>query len=159
MAKKLNVGLFSFTGCEGCMITFLEILNNKLDEWKDRINFKHAKLLQEKNEIKDLDVAFVEGAISTKKEEEKLKEIRKNTKYLVSIGSCAISGSPSNNRNFFNEEQINRIKPILEKHDLFLKVFPVSKFVKVDKEINGCPVLEQPFIETIENYFKEFGVE
>ncbi len=158
-AKRLNVGLFSFTGCEGCMITFIEILNDKLSEWEGKINFKYAKLLQENNTMDGFDVVFIEGAISSKEEENRIKEIRKKTKYLVSVGSCAISGAPSNHRNFFTEEQLKRIDPILKRNDLFLKVFPISKFVKVDKEINGCPMIDNIFIETLEEYFKEFGVD
>src|SRR3989344_9575723 len=91
--RKLNVGIFSFTGDEGCVIVFTEILNYKIAEWKGLINFKSARVLQSKNEIEDIDVAFVEGAISTYKEEEKLKEIRAKSRKVVAIGTCAIDGA------------------------------------------------------------------
>ena len=66
-----------------------------------------------------------------------------------------MSGAPSNNRNNFTEEQMKRIQPILEKHDLFKKVFPISKFVKVDKTIPGCPVIEEMFLKEIDKIVKK----
>ena len=44
------------------------------------------------NSIEDLDVAFVEGAISSPSQEKELQKIRDNCKYLVTIGACACTG-------------------------------------------------------------------
>jgi coenzyme F420-reducing hydrogenase gamma subunit len=156
--KKLKVGLFSFTCDEGCSIVFLEILNKKFFEWKDVLEFKHCRILQSKSEIKDLDVAFIEGAISTYREVEKLNEIRNNTKKLVAIGSCAIAGAPSNIRNFLDKEKTEEIKPILEKFGHREKVSSVSELVTVDESVPGCPMEETKFVEIMEKYIKEFGV-
>ncbi|MCS7106133.1 MAG: hypothetical protein NZ942_02365 [Candidatus Aenigmarchaeota archaeon] len=158
MKKKVNVGVFSFTCDEGCSITFLEILNKKFFEWKDFIEFKHFRLIQSKSEVKNLDIAFVEGAISTKEEIKKIKKIRKVSKKLILIGSCAISGSPSNLRNFFDKERKKEIQPILKKFGHEKKVLAVKDVVKADKEIPGCPIDENKFIEVMEKTLKEFGV-
>ena len=99
---KLNVGVFSFTGDEGCVITFLEILNYKLDSWNGRVNFQHVRVMKKMNALDGLDVAFIEGAISNRKELEKLVEIRQKAKKVVAIGTCAINCAPSNHRNFFD---------------------------------------------------------
>ena len=148
--KKLRIGIFSFTCDEGCSISFLEILNKKFFEWKDFIDFKHFRLLQSKSEIKNLDFAFVEGAISNKGEVKKIKEIRKNAKNLILIGNCAISGSPSNSRNFFDEERKKEIEPIIRKFGHLKKVLSVKDVVKVDGEIPGCPLEEDKFVRFFE---------
>ncbi|MEM4363860.1 MAG: hypothetical protein QXS90_01125, partial [Candidatus Diapherotrites archaeon] len=83
MGKKLRVGIFSFTGDEGCVITFVEILNYKLKDWKDKVDFVYARILKANNTMNDLDVAFVEGAISNSKELKLLQEIRDKTKKVV----------------------------------------------------------------------------
>lgn len=155
MKKKLKVGLFSFTCDEGCSITFLEILNQKFFEWKDLIEFKHFRLIQSKSEVKNLDIALVEGAISTKEELKKIKEIRKNSKKLVLLGSCAISGSPSNLRNFFDEERKKEIKDIIKKFGHREKVLAVKEVVKADEEIPGCPMQEEKFVELMEKLLRE----
>lgn len=153
---KVKVGFFSFTCDEGCTITFLEILNRKFQEWKDKIEIKHMRILQKRSEIKDLDVAFVEGAISTKKELEKIKEIRKNAKILVALGNCAISGFPSNQRNFFDEERKNEIKEILKKFGHLDKVLSIKEVVNVDYEVPGCPMVEDKFIKIVEEIIRRF---
>jgi len=156
--KKLRVGIFSFTGDEGCVITFLEILNIYFFKWKDIIEFKYARVLQSKNEVKDIDVSFVEGAISSPREEKSIKKIRKNSKRVVAIGSCAIDGSPSNHRNFFDAARKKEIMPIIKKFNLNKRVEPLNKFIKVDTIVPGCPMMEGKFIEVLNKYFKEFGI-
>jgi len=156
---KLNVGVFSFTGDEGCVITFLEILNYKLDSWNGRVNFQHVRVMKKMNALDGLDVAFIEGAISNRKELEKLVEIRQKAKKVVAIGTCAINGAPSNHRNFFDEEKRKEILPVLERFHHLPSVEPIGKYVKVDAEVPGCPIIEEKFVEIMENYIKEFGVE
>jgi len=157
-SRKLKVGIFSFTGDEGCVIVFTEILNDYLAKWKDLVEFRFARALQKKNSIRGIDVAFVEGAMSSKREVKRLREVRKNSKRIVAIGSCAISGSPSNHRNFFDKKRLKEIRPILNKFDLFEKVEPIKKFVKVDGEVPGCPMNEDAFIKAMEKYLGEFKI-
>jgi sulfhydrogenase subunit delta len=155
---KLKVGLFSFTSDEGCSMIFLELMNNHFSDWEKMIDFRYFKLLKEKNDLRNLDVAFVEGAISTFKEEEKLKEIRKNSKNLVAIGSCAVNGSPSNQRNFFSEDTKNEIRFVLDNFGHRDKVSALNEIVKVDDNVPGCPMDEDKFLEVLNKYLKEFKV-
>jgi coenzyme F420-reducing hydrogenase gamma subunit len=156
--KKLKVAFFSLTCDEGCSINFLELLNSKYKDWKDFIEFKAFRLLQSKEDISDIDVAFVEGAVSTDKEKRRLETIRNASKKLVAVGSCAISGSPSNARNFFDSETVEEIKPVLEKFGHIDKVLAVKDVVNVDEEVPGCPMLENKMVEIVEKYLKDFGV-
>jgi coenzyme F420-reducing hydrogenase gamma subunit len=155
---KLKVGLFSFTSDEGCSMIFLELMNTHISEWEKLIDFKYIKLLKSKNELKDLDVAFVEGAISTFKEEKRIKEVRKKSKKLVAIGSCAVNGSPSNLRNFFSEDTKAEIKMVLDNFGHREKVSPINEIVAVDDYVPGCPMEEDKFLEVLNKYLKEFKV-
>lgn len=154
---KLKVGLFSFTSDEGCSMIFLELMNNHFFDWEKIIDFKYFKLLKSKNELKNLDVAFVEGAISTFKEEKKLKEIRKKSKKLVAIGSCAVDGSPSNQRNFFSEDKKEEIELVLDEFGHRDKVSALNEIVKVDDNVPGCPMDEDKFLEVLNKYLKWFN--
>ncbi len=156
--KKLRIGWFTFTCSEDSSIVLLELMNEHFSEWEKRIEFAHIKMLKSKNEIGNLDVAFIEGAVSGKKEAERLKKIRKNAKRLVAVGACAITGLPAGQRNSFSKEQVNKIKPFLKLHDLNENVEPVKKFVNVDAEVPGCPMDEKTFLALLEKYFDEFGV-
>lgn len=152
--EKLKLGIFSFTCCEGCVVSFLEVLNSKFFEYKDKIEIVFCRALRPVKKIKEMDITFVEGAISTKSEINKLKEIRKNTKKLVAIGSGAINGWPSNLRNDFNIEKQKEIEPMIKKLKQIKKILPAKEVVKFDDEIPGCPVEEEMFIKKIKEYLK-----
>lgn len=151
MAKKLKIGWFSFTCCEDSTIIFTELLNTYYQQWRPKIEFVHGRIFKKDDgkEIKEMDVAFVEGAVSSKSQEEKLKKIRQKAKLLIAVGSCAVLGSPSNQRNFFNQEKLEEIKPILSKFKYKEKVAKVSDVVAVDKIIPGCPMDEEKFLQLI----------
>jgi coenzyme F420-reducing hydrogenase gamma subunit len=153
--KKLKVAFFSLTCDEGCSINFLELLNKKYEEWKDFLEFKAFRLIQKKENLKDIDLAFVEGVVSSEKEKKLLKKIRKVSKKVVALGSCAISGSPSNMRNFFDKETLEEIRPILLKFGHLEKALSVKDVIKVDEEVHGCPMLEEEAIKVVEKYLKE----
>ncbi|MFH1978332.1 MAG: hypothetical protein ABIJ92_03335 [Candidatus Aenigmatarchaeota archaeon] len=156
--KKLKIGIFSFTGDEGCVITLIEVLNDYFFKWKDYLDIKYARVLQKNNTLEDIDVSIIEGAISSKREEKKIKEIRKNSKRIIAFGSCAISGTPSNHRNFFDKEKLEEIDFIVKRFKLNKKVEPLNKFIKVDVEVPGCPIIEKIFIDQMYKYFEEFGI-
>ena len=93
--KRLVVGWSSFTCCEDSTILFTELLNDHLEEWKKVMEFRHMKVLRTSNSLAGLDVAFIEGAISSESQAKEVQRIRENTKYVVVIGACACTGQPS----------------------------------------------------------------
>jgi len=135
------------------MMVFLELLN-KHYEWLDKLDIMHCKTLKRDDKMKRMDVAFVEGAISSKEEEKELKEIRDNSRYLVAIGSCAVDGSPSNQRNLFDSKTKQEINFLVKKFKLNDKILPVKSFVAVDDIVTGCPMAEENFIRVLEKYMR-----
>lgn len=154
MDHKIKVGWFSFTCCEDSTILFTEILNTHYKEWLPKIDFVHARIFQKDDtaEMKEMDLAFVEGAISSDAQESKLKRIREKAKKLIAVGSCAVLGAPANQRNFFNRTQLTEITPILEKFKYKEKVLKLGDVVTVDETIPGCPMDEKIFLQIIGKY-------
>ncbi len=156
--EKLRVGWFTFACSEDSTILMTEVMNDCWQEWKKKIEFAYARVLQSQNELNDLDVAFIEGAITTDKDAKRAKEIRKNSKYVVAVGSCAVTGMPSAQRNLFDSELKKEIKPLLIKFKHREKVQPVKDIIKVDDDVPGCPMNEKIFLEILDKYLKKFGV-
>jgi sulfhydrogenase subunit delta len=154
MAKKIRVGWFTFTCCEDSTIIFTELMNQYYPEWFARIDFVHARIFKRdiSDDIKPMDVAFIEGAISSDEQEKRLKAIRNKSRFVIAIGSCAILGSPSNQRNFFNTKQQSEIQPILDKFAYKSKVMKLSDIIKVDENVPGCPMNEQTFLDIFYKY-------
>lgn len=156
--KKLRVGWFTFTCCEDSTIVFTELLNDRWQEWRELIDFRHARVLQSKNVLDEMDVAFVEGAISSQSQIDRLKAIRQKAKKLVAIGACAVIGMPSSQRNQFDEKTRAEIQPLLDRFSYLEKVQKLSEVVKVDADVPGCPMDPKVFLTVLESALKEFGV-
>ncbi|MBI5223552.1 hypothetical protein HY990_03960 [Candidatus Micrarchaeota archaeon] len=155
MGEKLSIGWFTFTCCEDSSILFVELLNDHFFEWKKKIEFKHCKMLKTKNVMGPFDVAFIEGAISNDEEANEAKKIRSLSKKVIAIGSCACSGSPSNQRNYFSPEQKARIAPLLEKFKLFGEVKRLDQVITIDGRVDGCPMDEKKFLEVLNTLLEE----
>ncbi len=157
--KKLVIGWFSFTCCEDSTILFTELLNDNLDTWKKLVEFRHLKALKTNNSMEGLDVAFIEGAISSESQAEEVKKIRENAKYVVAIGACACTGMPSASRNQFTDKNMtDRIKWYFETFDYSQKVRKLDEVIQIDDRVDGCPMNTKKFIEMLTKYLTKFEI-
>ncbi len=156
--KKLKIGWFSFSCCEDSTIILTEMLNDHFLDWAKVIDFQHVRVLKSNNKLEGLDVAFVEGAIASNSDAERLREIRKNSKKLIAVGSCAINGMPSAQRNAFNPKLKKEIEFLIKKFHQSKRVKTVEEVVKVDDRVPGCPMNEGVFLQTLNKYLKEFDI-
>lgn len=153
--KKLKIGWFTFSCCEDNTIVMTEVLNDHWQEWRKIFDFRHARVLQKNNVMDDFDIAFVEGAVASQKHLDQLQEIRARSKKLVAIGSCAIIGLPSAQRNLFNEEQKKEIEPFLTRFNALPKVLKLEEVVRVDEKVFGCPMDPNKFLATVNKVVSE----
>lgn len=158
MAKKLRVGWFSFSCCEDSTIVFTELLNDHYREWKRLIDFRSVLVLQRRDDLSELDVAFVEGAIASGTQEDKLKKIRRVAKKLVAIGSCACAGLPSGQRNMFDEATKKEMSPFLTQLGYAEVVKKLADVVPIDDQVDGCPMDEKVFLQVLNKYIQEFHI-
>src|SRR5215203_608531 len=146
--ERLVVGWFSFTCCEDSTILLTEMLNDHLEEWLRVVEFRHMKSLKTINSLEGLDVAFVEGAISSDSQAAEVRKIRESAEHVVAVGACACTGKPSTSRNQFEDEQI----------DYGVNVVPLDEVIRVDDMVRGCPMKAQAFLQTLEKYLKLYEV-
>jgi coenzyme F420-reducing hydrogenase gamma subunit len=157
--RRLVVGWFSFTCCEDSTILLTELLNDHLNEWKRVVEFRHMKTLKTNNSLTGLDVAFVEGAISSDSQADEVRRIRENAKYVVAIGACACTGKPSTSRNQFVSEQIDeRIRWYLSHFDYGEEVKRLDEVIRVDDMVRGCPMKVPAFLQTLDKYLDLFEI-
>lgn len=143
---KLRVGVFDFTGCEGCELNHLNFENQLLDilghvefvEWREAMDGR----------ADELDVAFVEGSLSTPDCIQRIHVIRRKTRILVAIGACAVQGGVNGLKNIQPIEEV-REEVYGEDKYLFptLPALPLSSVVKVDFEVRGCPMTQEEFLK------------
>jgi coenzyme F420-reducing hydrogenase gamma subunit len=139
---KPKIGVFGFTGCEGCQ---LQLAN---DEHNLKDLFKHIEVVDFRLIASDkhdgYDIAFIEGSITTETEIQALQAIRAKAKLLIAMGACACLGGVNHLRARFDI-------PAAIKHvygDQEVKTGPVRKvadIVPVDIELPGCPISKSEF--------------
>lgn len=157
--KKLTVGWFSFTCSEDSTIIFTELLNTHFDEWKKLVNFVHLNPLKTPAPFDSLDVAFIEGAISSEKQAEEVRQIRAKAKYVVAIGACAVTGMPSASRNAFTDDKINElIGEHLSHFDYSAQVRKLADVIQIDDAVDGCPMDVTNFLRVLDKYLKKFNL-
>jgi sulfhydrogenase subunit delta len=157
--RRLVVGWFSFTCCEDSTILLTELLNDHLDEWKEVIEFRYMKALKTNNSLAGLDVAFIEGAISSESQANEVQRIRENAKYVVAIGACACTGQPSTSRNQFVSDQLSeRIRWYLSHFDYGKEVKSLGEVIQVDDVVRGCPMKVPSFFQMLDKYLDLFDI-
>lgn len=159
MAKKIKIGWFSYSCCEDNTIVMTEIMNDHWREWKKIFDIRHARVLQSKNVLDELDIAFIEGAIANPDQEREVKEIREKSKIVVAIGSCAVNGMPSAQRNQFDEKKQQEIEFLLARFASLPKVLKLSDVIKVDAEVSGCPMDPKDFLDAVNSLVEKIRKE
>jgi NAD-reducing hydrogenase small subunit len=101
----------------------------------------------------DVDVALIEGAVANEDNVELAKEIRANSKVVVSFGDCAVTGNVTAMRNPLGDPAAILEAVYVEAPDrdgmvpveagivppLLPQVQPLHKIIKVDAYLPGCP--------------------
>ncbi|MBN2123312.1 MAG: NADH:ubiquinone oxidoreductase [Deltaproteobacteria bacterium] len=146
--SKPKVAFFDFASCEGCQ---LQVVNLEEDLLKvlgavDVVSFREAM----KEHSDDYDIAFVEGSITRRSDEARLKDIRKNAKILVALGSCAALGGINCIKNFQELETVRKF--VYGENALSYETYPtrpLKAVVPVDYEIPGCPINREEFAAVV----------
>lgn len=148
-AGKVKIGWFSYSCCEDNTVVMTEVLNDHWEEWKKIFDFRHVRVLKKNNILDELDIAFIEGAVASPEQEKQVRDIRKISKKVVAVGSCAVVGLPAGQRNTFTPEQNEHINFLVARFGALPQVKKVSEIVKVDVEIPGCPMSPEIFLEKV----------
>ncbi|OIO51838.1 hypothetical protein COY93_01625 [Candidatus Uhrbacteria bacterium CG_4_10_14_0_8_um_filter_58_22] len=149
--RKVRIGWFSFACCEDNTIVMTELLNDRWQEWRELFDFRHARVLQTNNVLDQMDIAFIEGAVAGEPQAQEIREIRKLATLVVAIGSCAVTGMPSAQRNLFSDEQKQDVGFLVERFGHLDQVLKLSDVIKVDAEVPGCSMDPQRFLDTVDS--------
>ena len=96
------------------------------------------------------DVALVEGSITTAEDVERIKAVRQDSKFLVTIGACATAGGIQALRNWKDVAEFTRTVYATPAYIHTLEQStPISSHVAVDFEVNGCPINKEQILEVI----------
>lgn len=146
---KLRLATVWLGGCSGCHMSFLD-LDELLIDLAERIELVYGPLVDAKHFPQNVDICLVEGAVTNVENLELARDIRTNSRIVVSFGDCAVTGNVTSMRNHipikdlltavYHEARAPigpeslKVLPALLK-----KALPLHQAVKVDVFLPGCP--------------------
>lgn len=147
--RKPKVAVWKFASCDGCQLSLLDCEDELLAVVGavEIANFLEASRAVVKGPY---DVSLVEGSVTTEHDAKRIQEVRKTSKFLITIGACATAGGIQALRNFKDVKEFTSIvyaKP--EYISTLDKSTPISEHVKVDFELRGCPINKYQLVEVI----------
>lgn len=137
---KPRVAVHKFSSCDGCQLAFLN-MGEDLLALAGRVELVHFAEAGPLDPDTDVDVAFVEGSVSTPEDLDRIQRVRAHSRVLIAIGACATAGGIQALRNQANgAEWIAEIYDHPEAISSLQRSTPIAGHVKVDFELWGCPV-------------------
>lgn len=141
MPSKPTIAVHKFSSCDGCQLAFLNA-GEALLELAGLVDIRHFLEAGMADEDADVDIAFVEGSISTHDELERIQQVRTHSGLVVTLGACATAGGLQALRNLdeSNDDWKRAIYARPETITTLARAEPVAAHIKVDFELWGCPV-------------------
>jgi coenzyme F420-reducing hydrogenase gamma subunit len=96
------------------------------------------------------DLSLVEGSITTAHDAERIREVRRQSRHLVTIGACATAGGIQALKNFSDVGDF--VAAVYATPDYISTLetsTPISAHVPVDYELHGCPINKRQLLEVI----------
>lgn len=148
-AKKPKLAVFKFASCDGCQLSLLDCEEELLDVVGvvEIANFLEASRQVAKGPY---DITLVEGSITTPHDAERIHQIRRASKTLVTIGACATAGGIQALRNFKDVRDFTSMVYATPAYiETLGKSTPISDHVFVDYELRGCPISKAQLLEAL----------
>jgi sulfhydrogenase subunit delta len=147
--RKPKLAIWKFSSCDGCQLTLLDCEDEllALAGEVEIANFPEASRAVVKGPY---DLSLVEGSITTPHDAERIHQVRRLSKFLVTIGACATAGGIQALKNFKDvREFISIVYATPAYIDTLNKSTAIADHVRVDFELRGCPINKNQLVEVI----------
>ncbi|HET6436848.1 MAG TPA: oxidoreductase [Anaeromyxobacter sp.] len=147
--RKPRIGVFKFASCDGCQLTLLDAEDELLSiaEAVEIAYFPEASRAIGKGPY---DLGLVEGSITTHVDAQRIQEVRRQCRALVTLGACASAGGIQALRNWKDVDEFVRVVYANPQFINTLKLStPIAEHVPVDFELRGCPVNKGQLLEFV----------
>ena len=144
-----SLAVWKFASCDGCQLTLLDCEDDLL-ALASAVRIAH--FLEASSDVQPgpYDLSLVEGSITTSADEQRIREIRRQSRHLVTIGACATSGGIQALRNFGDAAEFRSAVYASPQYiDSLATSTAISAHVAVDLELRGCPIDKRQLIEVI----------
>ena len=148
-ARKPKLAVWKFASCDGCQLSLLDC-EDELLAVADQVEVAHFLEASRETARGPYDLALVEGSITTSRDAERIHQVRRASKYLVTIGACATAGGIQALRNFRDVKEFASIVYARPEYVSTLdRSTPIAAHVVVNFELRGCPIDKRQLLEVV----------
>jgi len=152
LPHKPKLAVWKFASCDGCQLSLLDCEDDLLAVAGavEIAYFPEATRAVVKGPY---DLSLVEGSVTTPHDVERIQEVRRASKTLITIGACATAGGIQALRNFGSiSDFISAVYATPSYIHTLHRSTPISDHVFVDFELRGCPINKHQLVEVISAY-------
>lgn len=139
-----RLAVFKFASCDGCQLQVIDVLGRARDhlgDVADTLDIEHFLEARSRIAPGPYDLGLVEGSISTPDDAERIREIRRQCRFLVTIGACATAGGIQALRNWAHvDDFVSAVYAAPPYIASLATSTPIADHVPVDFELRGCPI-------------------
>jgi NAD-reducing hydrogenase small subunit len=146
---KVKIGTCWLDGCSGCHMSLLDI-DESIVAVLRKADIVYGPLVDAQAWPEGVDVAIVEGAVSSQDDRELVQTARARSRYLIALGDCAVTGNVPSMRNgipvrklleriYVEGADVSDGVPTDGVPQLLRQAEPLRQTVKVDLHVPGCP--------------------
>jgi coenzyme F420-reducing hydrogenase gamma subunit len=150
-----KLAVWKFASCDGCQLTLLNC-EDELIPLAGAVEIAYFPEATRSVVKGPYDVSLVEGSVTTANDAERIREIRRVSGRLITIGACATSGGIQALRNFAD---VAEYRSVVYAHPEYVKTLkrstPISEHVSVDFELRGCPVNPSQLLEVLAAFVQD----
>jgi len=144
-----RLAVWKFASCDGCQLSLLDCEDELLaiSGAVEIAYFPEARRATPKGRF---DLSLVEGSITTPHDAERILDVRRRSRSLVTIGACATAGGVQALRNFADVKEYASV--VYARPDYIQTLAtstPIAAHVPVDFELRGCPISKRQLVEVI----------
>jgi coenzyme F420-reducing hydrogenase gamma subunit len=148
-ARKPRLAVWKFSSCDGCQLSLLDC-EDELLAVAGAVDIAYFLEATRAEVAGPYDLSLVEGSVTTAHDAARILEVRRQSRFLVTIGACATAGGIQALRNY--ADVAGFIAAVYARPDYISTLAtstPIAAHVKVDYELRGCPINKHQLIEVI----------
>ncbi|MDX1656501.1 MAG: oxidoreductase, partial [Candidatus Competibacteraceae bacterium] len=108
LQQRPKLAVWKFASCDGCQLSLLDC-EDELLEIAGQVDISYFPEATRRQGAGPYDLSLVEGSITTPQDRERIVQVRKASRTLVTIGACATAGGIQALRNFRDVGEFTRI--------------------------------------------------
>ena len=146
--RKPRLAVWKFASCDGCQLSLLDCEDEllALAGEVELAYFLEATRAHQRGARTTC--RLVEGSITTEHDVERIQQVRRDSRHLVTIGACATAGGIQALRNFADvDDYLAYVYASPDYVSTLRTSTPISAHVPVDFELHGCPIDKHQLLE------------